>query len=105
VDLSGKWPGAARIIALEAKLARWRDALKQARAYRRFADQSYVVLPERAMAAALEAKEEFRCAGVGLLAATRGRLVIAIPPERARDHDWRREFVCSRIGPNGRLRG
>src|SRR5579863_6294259 len=53
VALHPLWPTSHRIVAIEAKLARWRDALQQAVEYRRFADFAYVALPEASFRTAL----------------------------------------------------
>lgn len=34
-----------RVVAIEAKLSRWREAVEQAAAYRTFANQSYIAMP------------------------------------------------------------
>lgn len=39
------FPQHLEIVAVEAKLTRWRDALEQARGYLRFANRSYVAVP------------------------------------------------------------
>jgi hypothetical protein len=85
------------LIAVEAKLLRWRDALAQAAAYRRYADEVYVALPEGFGAPAIVSADLFRAAGVGLLIVSGNRLRQAVAATVSRDHDWRREFVYSRL--------
>ena len=55
------------IIAVEAKLQRWRDALAQAVAYRGFADRSYVVLDGARLRSIAALRAPFREHGIGLL--------------------------------------
>jgi hypothetical protein len=54
------------VIAFEAKLTRWRDALQQAYRNRCFAHRSYVLLPVRAARIAHKFVPEFQRRGVGL---------------------------------------
>lgn len=54
------------LLAFEAKLTRWRDALHQAYRNRCFARRSFVVLPSPVALAATRYDEEFRRRGVGL---------------------------------------
>jgi hypothetical protein len=91
-----------RIIAIEAKVTRWRNALQQASQYGRYADHVYVALPETAAHAASKHAMQFRNAGIGLLQVTTGNLKTLIAAQRHSDHDWRREFVASRLLPAGR---
>jgi hypothetical protein len=58
------------LVAFEAKLARWRDALHQAYRTRCFAHRSYVVLPAAAAQIAVQYDGEFRRRRVGLCAVT-----------------------------------
>lgn len=55
-----------RIIAFEAKLTRWRDALHQAYRNTCFAHSSYVLLPKEAALGAQRYIAEFQRRGVGL---------------------------------------
>lgn len=102
ISADRSWLTSTRIVAVEAKLLRWRDALAQATTYRRYADQSFVALPDAYAAPALAGADLFRAAGVGLLVVSSSGTRRAIPAERARDHDWRREFVYSRLAFTGR---
>jgi hypothetical protein len=56
------------VMAFEAKLARWRDALHQAYRTRCFAHRSYVVLPAKTARLAVQHEHEFRRRRVGLCA-------------------------------------
>lgn len=88
---------AGDVIAVEAKLRRWREALEQAIEYKRFADFSYVVLPAELARAAVKNVTHFEDAGVGLLVLGIDAIEEIIPAAKHQDHDWRREFVCSRL--------
>lgn len=58
--------GKVEVVAIEAKLRRWRDALRQARAYQSFANRSFVVLDESQVRNEPEMLEAFNDASVGL---------------------------------------
>jgi hypothetical protein len=105
VSLVPSWTRSASLVAFEAKLHKWRDALEQARWYRKYADASYVVLPIAHAKAAMKASDEFLAAGVGLLVFDVTALYCTIPAARSREHDWRREFVLSRFALQPRLHG
>lgn len=85
------------VVAIEAKLHRWRDALDQASAYLQFADKAYVLLPEDGAERAGEHHEAFRSRGVGLLSVSGDDIAVVVPAKKTQDHDWRREFVFSRL--------
>lgn len=92
------WASDLRVVAIEAKLAKWRQALVQASSYRRYADFSYVVLPSVVAESPRLDRAEFRGQGVGLISArVSGELAILVPSVRQKEHDWQREFVCSRL--------
>lgn len=105
ISLVRSWTRSASLVAFEAKLHKWRDALVQARWYRRYADASYVVLPIAYAKAAMSAADEFLAAGVGLLVFDVKTIYCAIPAARSREHDWRREFVLSRVAQQPRTHG
>ena len=64
------------IIAFEAKLRKWRQALHQAYRNLCFAHRSYVVLPEKTALIAARYEEEFLTRGVGLCYVNDDELVI-----------------------------
>ena len=64
------------ILAFEAKLSRWRDALHQAYRNLCFANLSYVVLPREVAIYATKHDEEFSNRGVGLCYIDHTRLVV-----------------------------
>jgi hypothetical protein len=71
------------VIAFEAKLSRWRDAMYQAYRARTWAHYAYVVLPEPAAFRALTHVEEFLKLSVGICYLRDGQLVIAaLAPRR-----------------------
>ena len=55
------------VVAIEAKLRRWREALDQAITYREFANRAYVVLDGNQVRSAAKIIPVFREAAVGLL--------------------------------------
>lgn len=97
VALTKLWPNSFKIIALEAKLSRWRQAINQANKYQKYADQTFVVLPENPAQIALKNKEEFLKSGIGLLTVNSKGVKPMIKAYLNKTHDWRREFVYSRI--------
>ena len=64
------------VLAFEAKLTKWRDALHQAYRNTRFAHQSFVVVPTEIATRASRFAAEFERRGVGLCAVQDGRIVI-----------------------------
>lgn len=90
-------PSPPVVLAVEAKLTRWRDALRQAIAYRLYADESFVALPFQHARMALRSADKFREAGIGLFILDGEAINLAIPAATSVDHDWRREFVVSRL--------
>ena len=96
VGLGSRWTSKYRVVAIEVKLTRWRDALAQALTYQRYADETFVALPESACGPATRSRVAFEDAGVGLLSiGERPRVVV--PAQQQDAHDWRREFVLSRV--------
>ncbi|MBM4044244.1 MAG: hypothetical protein FJ279_03955 [Planctomycetes bacterium] len=73
-----------RIVALELKLRRLTDALNQAIAHLEFADEAYVGLPAHlAEQLALGTKrQQFLCAGIGVLAVGRNECRVVLPASR-----------------------
>lgn len=85
------------LFAVEAKLTKWRDALRQATEYLRFADESYVVLPKDLASPAVTSEREFTSRGVGLMILSDGSLEVVVGARQSTSNDWRREFVLSRL--------
>lgn len=65
------------IIAFEAKLDKWRDALHQAYRNTCFANYSYVIVPEKTAKRAMKHFKEFDNRAVGLCYISEGELIIA----------------------------
>jgi hypothetical protein len=61
------------LVAFEAKLAKWREALHQAYRCLCFAERAYVVLPTEAAQVAVRHVQEFRRRRVGLCSMSAGR--------------------------------
>ena len=64
------------LIAIEAKLNKWRFALQQAYRNRCFADKSYILLPYDIATNALRYEYEFCRRGVGICSLINGEIVI-----------------------------
>mgnify|MGYP001601233534 CR=1 FL=1 len=71
--------GTDELIAFEAKLTRWREALHQAFRSTFFASRSYVVLPSNAAAIASRYVTEFARRKVGLCVVAEGMLDVIFP--------------------------
>lgn len=97
VALARSTRSAVHVLAFEMKLTKWRDAVQQARVYTKYADLSYVVLPPHSKK--LSKKIESRCeqAGVGLVFVDSSDYVVIRAARRNHAHDWRREYVLSRL--------
>jgi hypothetical protein len=63
----GLFPAAAQVIAVEAKLHRWHDAIDQATSYRRFANRSFVALPRTTIERTPRISEACFARGLGLI--------------------------------------
>ncbi len=70
------------LIAFEAKLTKWRQALHQAYRNRCFAQSSYVLLPRAIAMAAERWSEEFRRRNVGLCYIEGARIVVVLAPDK-----------------------
>jgi|GEM_PF-812989 len=68
IDMYGvSWGDEDRTIAVELKLRKWQKALHQAALYQLCSDYSYVAMPKK-VAQTLVEHEDFKTAGVGILA-------------------------------------
>ena len=72
-----------RVIAIEAKLLKWRDALNQAYRNGCFAHKSFVLLPENVAKKAEKFLNEFSRRSVGLCSVTPDGIVVLIDSEEA----------------------
>jgi hypothetical protein len=73
---------AAKLIAIEMKMKRWREALAQGASYLSFADEAYVVLDGNQVTISAEIFKQFELSPVGLIVQHRERvekLVDAVP--------------------------
>lgn len=66
------------IVAVEAKLFRWREALAQAISYQEFADRAYVAMDALRFQLTSDIADEFRQYGIGLLLCDRDTVHHAI---------------------------
>ena len=87
----------AKILAFEAKLEKWRSALRQAVTYRSFADLSYVLIPSENAKHAIAQIDSFRSSGVGLLTVEENAIKTHARAVRSYDHNWKREYLVSRL--------
>jgi hypothetical protein len=71
-----------RLIAIEMKLKRWREALAQAIEYRKFADEAYVVLDGTQARINNEVRDIFAANGIGLFLQCGGELGREISAEQ-----------------------
>lgn len=97
IEARAAWVREAEVVAIEAKLTRWRDALKQATFYRRYADRAFVLLPRASAETAFHHADMFLSAGVGLLAYDVQGVSSLIRGRKAKLHSWHREYALSRV--------
>lgn len=95
---TGLWrPVAGRVVAVELKLSKWRDALSQADNSGHSADERWVVLDAARAAGALAALDEFSERGVGLAVVEQGGgLHVLQLPVRGRPEGWLRALIAER---------
>lgn len=96
------------VMAFEAKLERWREALQQAYRNTCFAHSSYVVLPRKAALRAQRYLGDFTFRNVGLCYIDGERITVAITPEKKPPLEpWLFAEALASVGadsarPNGR---
>jgi hypothetical protein len=95
---TGAWtPVGAQVTAVELKLSKWRDALRQADNFSLSADHSWVVVDQTRAKAAVAACKDFEALGVGLAALDLdGSLHIVVAPRRRRPEPWLRALMAER---------
>lgn len=95
--------GNGEVLAFEAKLYRWRDALHQAYRNRCFANRSYVVLPSAAACHAVQYEQEFRRRRVGLCSVSaKGGIEVLLETELLTPlQPWLTTRVIAQIVPTG----
>jgi|SRR5690242_3278391 len=73
----------AEIVAVEAKLERWSEAIQQARHYLTFANRAYIAIPAHRAKASNKVRQECRKAGVGLVAVGKREASVLVRAPRA----------------------
>lgn len=96
---TGAWrPLPAHITAVELKLSKWRDALRQADNFAISADRSWVVLDAARSAAAVRESAFIASFGVGLaVIASTGELQVVAPPRGRRPERWLRALMAEQV--------
>jgi hypothetical protein len=93
---------AGELVAVEAKLERWRDALQQAYRNRCFAHRTYVVLPSSTALRAHRYEHEFRRRGVGLLVVSDDGIVEFLDSDAQEPlQAWLSDAAIAAIGDGG----
>jgi len=85
------------IVAVELKMKRWRDALKQAVTYKRFANRAYVILDENQVTVTSEMQVEFLSAGVGLLLQDGSKLQLVLHGDEETDFTPDRVIAAQKL--------
>lgn len=96
VRATGVWrPVAAHLTAVELKLSKWRDALRQADNFAVSADRSWLVLDASRSAGAVRESALIGTFGVGLaVVEPTGDLRIVMPPRGRRPERWLRALMA-----------
>jgi hypothetical protein len=90
------------ILAFEAKLTRWRDALHQAYRNTCFAHRSYVVVPQDSVQVALRNRYEFDRRSIGLCYLSADGLTIALEAQRTVPlQSWLSDIAVQSISEGG----
>lgn len=90
--------GSHRIVAFEAKLVKWRQALQQAYRNTCFAHSSYVLLPPKTAFRAQKCSADFVIRNVGLCYMTGGKITVILRPEnRAPIEPWLSKAALSAV--------
>lgn len=99
VRSSGAWrPVAAHITAVELKLSKWRDAIRQADNFAVSADRAWLVLDASRSAAAVRESAFIRTFGVGLaVVESMGELRVIVPPSGRRPERWLRALMAEQV--------
>ena len=86
----GALPRKAHVVAVEAKLRRWREAVGQAAAYLSFANQSYVALPDSIVRENAVLRAAATALRIGILSVGAGSVTVArtAPHHRPRSAEW-----------------
>jgi hypothetical protein len=102
VRATGAWqPVVAHITAVELKLSKWRDAVRQADNFALSADRAWVVLDQARAQAATEAVGYFQAFGVGFAVLdTEGLLRVVSRPAGVKRHRWLRTLMAEQAWAN-----
>jgi hypothetical protein len=92
-------PSGTHVVAVEAKLTRWKDALAQARDYLRFANEAYIAMPASVIGRNATALAACADAGIGVIAVDEvdARVVLRAKTHRPYSAEWVR-IVTSSVG-------
>jgi hypothetical protein len=95
----GVLPQNVRIVAVEAKLSRWRSAIAQAREYFGFANESYIAMPADALRTNVTALDACAKAGVGVIVVDGSGAMVLLEAEKTqpRSPAWVR-LVSNTVG-------
>lgn len=87
---ANRLPTGVHVVAVEAKLTRWRDALGQARDYLRFANEAYIAMPSGIIGRNTTALTQCADSGVGVIAVDEvdARVVLRAETHRRRSAEW-----------------
>lgn len=99
VRSTGAWrPVPAHVTAVELKLSKWRDALRQADNFAISADRAWLVLDAARSAAAVRESAFIASFGVGLaVIASTGELQVIAPPRGRRPERWLRALMAEQV--------
>lgn len=95
----------AKVISVEVKLKRWRDALKQAKEYKEFSDMSIVAMDASIATGNTPIRNHFISEGIGLYAVSR-ESASAVIAERSKEvsHPYHDYLVASAFGKTNHTR-
>lgn len=99
VRSTGVWrPVPAHVTAVELKLSKWRDALRQADNFAISADRAWLVLDAARSAAAVRESAFIASFGVGLaVIGSTGELQVVAPPRGRRPERWLRALMAEQV--------
>ena len=94
----------AEVIAVEAKLTRWKDALIQALSHKRYADTAVVAMDAAAIPQKESSIRTFAEHGIGLCAISPDSARWVVPPKRSEGEGHEREYLLtSALSPSQTL--
>ncbi len=96
LSLSSFWSGLrAEVIAVEAKLTRWKDALIQAMSHKRYADMAVVAMDAATIPRKASSIQAFADQGIGLCAISPDSAEWVVEPERREGKGHEREYLLT----------